>query len=79
MSTEFFSVMEQVEKKAKTIKFLEGSHPELFEKYHGEAKMLLFSLNTMEKKIAEDLKKKSQPVESKPLTKKKSKNGGKKT
>lgn len=68
MSTEFFSTMEQLEKKAKTVKFLEGSHPELFSKYHGEAKMLLFSLENLEKRIELDLKKKASPL---PTTKKK--------
>ena len=59
MSTEFFSTMEQLERKAKTVKYLEGSHPELFSKYHGEAKMLLFSLEELEKRIQADLKKKA--------------------
>jgi len=71
MSTEFFQAMELIEKKSQTIKFLEGSHSELYDKYYEEATLILSGLESMEIKIKADLKRKAT---RNPNPKKKKKN-----
>jgi hypothetical protein len=60
MSTEFFSTMAEIEAEAAKAKFLEGSHPELYEKYFKKATVILGQIKKMNEDIKKDLKKKSQ-------------------
>lgn len=65
MSTEFFSTMSQIEEEAKTIKFLEGSHPELYVKHRATAENILDQIKDMRMEINTELLKKSKSVKAK--------------
>lgn len=61
MSKEFFDIMQEIENKAKDLKFLENSHPEISSKFISPAKKMaeltLLSMKELDVKIKEDLKK----------------------
>jgi hypothetical protein len=60
MSKEFFDTMEKIEALAKRIKFLEGAHPEIYNKYQQPAIEALKALDKLDKEISKDLKAKSK-------------------
>jgi hypothetical protein len=62
MSKEFFETMERIEQHAKRIKFLEGTHPELYSKYNIKVMDIESRVLKLEEKIGNDLKKKSKKV-----------------
>jgi len=59
MSKEFFEAMERVEALAKKMKFLEGSHSELYFKHYSKAKAIEMLAIDLDEKITAELKKKS--------------------
>ena len=59
MSVEFWETMEKLEKKVKSIKFLENSHPEMG-RFLENAKGLLGLTENLEKAIAVQLREKAK-------------------
>jgi predicted nucleic acid-binding Zn-ribbon protein len=60
MSKEFYDVMENIKKIADEIKFLEGSHPEVEQKYYDKAYDAWAELDLIRQDIKKDLKKKAK-------------------
>lgn len=65
MSIEFFEIMEKLEKKIKSIKFLENSHSEVSTKYLQRSINLLDLANSLEEEIKTYLKEKAKNGRSK--------------
>lgn len=57
MSTEFFDVMEHIEKSAKQVKFLDGSYPAVCDKYIKHVAEISVKLSEVEDAVRKDLTK----------------------
>jgi hypothetical protein len=57
MSTEFFETMEYIEKLAKEIKFLDGSHPAIGDKYENKVKDIKANLEAINVDLKKELAK----------------------
>ncbi len=55
MSVEFFTKVEQVEKLAKSIKFLDGSFPAIGDKYEDRVERIRSELESLDKDLKKDL------------------------
>lgn len=55
MSVEFFNKIEQVEKIAKDIKFLDGSFPFIGDKYENRVEHIRSELESLERDLKKDL------------------------
>jgi hypothetical protein len=74
MSLEFWEAMEKLEKKIRSIKFLENSHPEIGTLHTENAKRLLDLTEKLENAISVQLKEKAKNVRtSGPRSKRKTK------
>jgi hypothetical protein len=71
MSKDFFEIMERIEKAAKDIKFLENTHPEIYNEFIGSANEVLNVVCKLEGELKSNLKNRY----SKPIKTKKAKNG----
>ncbi len=61
MSTEFFTTIEEIQKIANEIKFLDGSHPAIGDKYEKKIIAIKTSLEKIDKSLKRDLKKFYKP------------------
>lgn len=70
MSAEVFANITWTQKILDDIKYLEGSHPELYGKYKKQIEELLNSTDKLHSKIIQDLEKKARTIKPKKRTKK---------
>jgi hypothetical protein len=57
MSTEFFETMESIEKLAKEVKFLDGNHPAVGDKYENRVKEIKNNLEAVNVDLKKELAK----------------------
>lgn len=74
MSKEFFETMDRIEQLAKKIKFLEGTHPELYSNHSTEAMVIDTLMLQLDEEITIELKKKALNNKAIKPTKKRARN-----
>jgi len=55
MSTEFFNIMEKIERLAKGVKFLDGSHPAIGDKYEKKVLEIKHNLEEVDESLKSDI------------------------